>query len=172
MTMILPRRVLTARDRVHTEAALRAFTGFIIVYPGHPAAFPPCTRLSPEQRADILAALQQQTDPQRHIWIASGRDEMPGSFLSLLHATVDQSTGALVDLLLSLLDRNHAQANGYDGFGEFTLLTLLLERMGITHLVVPVPLDAHRAGLTSAGWREHEPGTFVWEKTAQGQSSR
>lgn len=170
--MILPRRVSSARDREQAETALRAFNGFVILYPSQTAGFPPRTRLSPEQRADILSSLQQLTDPKRHIWIVSGREEVPTSFLSLLHATVDQSTGARVDLLLSLVERNDPQATSYDGFGEFTMLTLLLERIGIARLEVPLPLDAHRAGLTSAGWAEREPGVFVWEKTAQAQPSR
>lgn len=164
--MILPRRVLSARDREQIARALRAFNGLVILYPSDPAPSPPQTRLVPDQREAIVSALYEQTDPQCHIWIATGRDEVLISFLSLLHATVNDSrTGADVDLLLSISDCPPSElATGYDGFGEFTLLTLLLERMGITRLKVPISLDAQRAGFASAGWSEAKPGVWVWEQ--------
>jgi hypothetical protein len=170
--MIMPWRVTSERQRAQVSNALRAFNGFALVpavSTGSPASH---QRLSSEMRQHVLTALQSNVEPQRHIWIASGRQELPESLSSLLHATVDPAAGARVDILLSLVERNDPQATGYDGFGELTMLTLLLERMGIVRLEVPLPLDAHRAGLTSAGWTEREPGVFVWEKTTQAQPSR
>ena len=170
--MIMPWRVTSERQREQVSSALRSFNAFVLVWAGSGNTAPAHQRLTPAMRQDALHALQSHTDPQHHIWIACGRQELPESLSSLLHAVLDPVAGARVDLLLSLVERNDAQASGYDGFGEFTLLTLLLERIAITRLEVPIPLDAHRAGLTSAGWNEHEPGVFVWEKSAQAQPSR
>lgn len=170
--MIMPWRVTSERQREQVSNALRSFNGFVLAWPGSGSATLVRQRLTPEMRQDTLRALQNLTDPQDHIWIACGRQELPESLSSLLHAVLDPVAGARVELLLSLVERNDSQATGYDGFGEFTLLTLMLERMGVTRLEVPVPLDAHRAGLTSAGWNEHKPGIFVWEKTAQVQPAR
>lgn len=161
-------RIKNEHGRAVVSTALGSFTGYVLVWKGsdqtayshqqHQAQ-----RITPQMRQEVLEALHSYTDLERHYWIAT-TGERTDWLVSLLHAVLDLETGARVDLLLSAYERNSLRATAYDSFGEFVVLTLELEHLGVTRLEVPLQLDADRAGLTYYGWIERTPGVFVWEK--------
>ncbi len=117
--------------------------------------------ITTEIRQQVVQALNSQTDLDRHIWIAANHCRS-GPLSSLLHAELDPETGARVDLLLAMDERNDPRATAYDSFGEILALTLVLARLGVARMEVPLLLDADRTGLTAAGWIERTPGVFTW----------
>lgn len=173
--MLLPWRITTVRQRDGLSAAIGRFTGYVLIWMGRDQTTTPYQqRLNPQMRQEVVQALHSQTGLDRHIWIASSRHQSTDWFFSLLHAEFDPDTGAQVDLLLSsLVKPEDVRATGYEGDeGEFVLLTMVLERLGVTRLEVPLRLNTDRTGLTYAGWIERTPGVFIWEKPAQAEPSR
>lgn len=176
--MLLPWHIKNERPREVVSNGLRAFTGYALVWRGSDQTTSPdqqheAQRITAEMCQEVLQALHSQTDLERHAWIAAFPVEHDYLF-SLLHAEVDPETGARVDLLLSLVKPNDVRTTGsagYDGFGELRALTMELERLGVTRLEVPLPLDTHRTGLTYAGWIERTPGVFIWENPGRADSS-
>ncbi|HLY29880.1 MAG TPA: hypothetical protein VKQ36_02515 [Ktedonobacterales bacterium] len=64
-------------------------------------------------------------------------------------------------------DDLHTTAQAYDGFGEFTMLTLTLitlTRIGQSRFSIPIPLDTHYTGLASAGWVEQQSGVYAFTR--------
>ena len=160
--MLLPWRVQSARQRDQLARGLETFTGCVLVHSSGGHVGQADADLSPQARQAILQRLHAQTDPQRDIWIATGRIEVKTSIFSVLHVAVEpQHGGARVDLLLSRWQRHNPDAQAYDGFGEFVLLALTLDNMGVTRFEIPIALDSRRSGLSSQGWNLTESGIYV-----------
>ncbi len=148
--MLMPWRIDSDRERDRAAAAFPEFAGRMLV----PAGL--SDRDAETLRGHVVERMRAEADPANDLWIAAGRLEHPKSLFSLLHARVDPAEGASVDLLMAL-----PQRDPYGGYGEFALLTLLLERMNVRRLRIPVSVDAARAGLTSAGWTPAPDGAYV-----------
>jgi hypothetical protein len=69
--------------------------------------------------------------------------------------------GATVDLLMALPRPDGREGQAYAGYREFSLLALLLERMGVRRVRVPMALDDVRTGLTAAGWLPGRDRVYV-----------
>ncbi len=165
--MIVPFRAVTEPQRAEVVAGLAAFRGHVLAWPSTLAPAPDVFGPLPQAlRAAAASMLEERADPLRDLWIV-GIPCKSDTFWTLLHAAVatDHSEAA-VDVLLARFPTNASQAVAYDGFGEFVLLALLLERMGIGRLRVPVRLDSKRAGLTYHCWIEEQPGRYIHEGTA------
>lgn len=143
--MLMPWRLDTAEGRSRVEAALPGFVGRVLLPAG-------LTETDSQALMRTLPGrIASEADATRDIWIASGRLEHPRSLLSLLHARVEGGQ-ATVDLLLALAPAEGAAAAPYQGYGELTLLTLLLERRDVRRLHLALAVDPERSGLRSAGW--------------------
>ena len=75
-------------------------------------------------------------DPERIIWIASGRH---GSLYLLLHAQVDERQEAWVDLLCAVGWAYNCRTQLYEGCGEFVLLGRLASGAGSDLLPYALP---------------------------------
>lgn len=167
--MLAPWQIKTERQREQLLAALPAFRGGALIWRGQaiPGVGTPGTPLQPlddTQRDEVAQRVRSEIDPHRDVWIASGKLESSSAISTLLHATLDEGGSATVDLLLSVAARNNPLTSAYDGFGEFVALTLVLERLGAPRFSIPIALDTHATGLTSAGWAERQPGVYVFTR--------
>lgn len=166
--MLMTWRIKNEGGRAMVSTALGLFTGYVLVWKGSDQTTSPhqqyqAQQITPQMRQEVIEALHGVIDLERHLWIATTAERTNG-LVTLVHAVLDPETGARVDMLLSAYERNSRKATAYDSFGEFAVLTLELEHLGVTRLEVPLQLDADRAGLTYYGWTERAPGVFVWEK--------
>jgi hypothetical protein len=159
--MLMPWRIQSAADRRRAAAALSEFKGSVLVPAGLSDGDPETLRRG------VVDRLNAEADPDRDIWIATGRAEHPRSMFSLLHAGVDPAQGATVDLLMALPERDGDGSRGFGGYGELSLLALLLERMNVSRLRIPLPLDGTRTGLAAAGWLPAPGNVYVHGQAAR-----
>lgn len=166
--MLMPWQVRSATDRSEAVRALEAFEGLVLIGLQSTNGSVPAAvhQIEPQERLEIIHRLERNTDPRQDIWIATTSERAGPLMYSLVHALVVPTVEARVDLLLSRTEQNDPDAEAYDGFGEFALLTLALDHIGVPTLTVPLPVDVERTGLAPAGWLEHEPGVYVREATA------
>jgi hypothetical protein len=146
--MLIPRRLDLARDREQVLAALAQFNGHVLLPAG-------------AEVSEVQQRLESEADPDKDIWIATGRLEHPLSLFSLLHARVEPGRDATVDTLAVTNAPGGTSAHGYKGFGEFVLLGTLLEKGGIQQLALPLEVDLEASGLADAGWHAATPGSYV-----------
>jgi hypothetical protein len=146
--MLMPWRVTTARDRSQLSAALAHFTGQVLL-PTHTGI------------AELQRRVATEPNSQQDIWIVTGRTEHPLSLFSLLHARVEPSTEATIDVLAATDAPGTRSAQGYVGFGELVLLASLLEKSGVQRLALPLQVDLQASGLADTGWQAAWPGMYV-----------
>jgi len=138
-------------------AGLAKFDGMVFVSPHQPTSIAPGNRFSAELREEVIQQLESELDSDRHIWIVSDR---PSALHAFLHAHISSQEEAQVDWLCAVPWAYNRQKAVYEGFGEFAILTLLLEKRGILNFHVPLALDENAAGLAAYGWYKRGEGFY------------
>ncbi len=161
--MLMPWRIKSAADRTRAAAAFADFRGAVLI----PAGLSQGDAQTLTRH--MIERIRTETDPDHDIWIVTGRIEHPRWMLSLLHARVDQSQGATIDLLIAVPESEFKAPHPYKGYGEFALLTLLLEQMNVTRLNTRLKLDDEETGMLAAGWLPAGGNVYVHSQERAGR---